>query len=410
MRLLCIVQNYPPERGPVRYTRNLAVGLAARGHDVRVVTALPHYPEGRPYEGHGRFLPQRRIEEGVEVIRVPVLMAGNRQPLRRIAGMATFAASALPAALAPPRPDVVIASIPPVPVAPLGILAAAVHRAPLVAMLRDVEPRITLELRGLADRAWAKQLVRLATSLYARADRLVVVHESQARSLTDAGVAATKIETIRHGIDVERFLSQAAKPSPVSLSRRAGRKVLLYAGTMGVAHDVDALVRAFSDPGIRSLPVDLVLVGGGELVERCAELLGRHRLDNVRLLPPVSLDVVPALLSEADALVTSYRSTGRPIAGMIGSKLYEYFAAGKPVFVHGDGVAAELVTRVGNGWAVGAGDLPAFRDALGRWLADPESSERMGALGRMHARRDFSIEARNDRWEQLLVGLCGAGK
>jgi colanic acid biosynthesis glycosyl transferase WcaI len=407
MRLLFIVQNYPPERGPVRYTSGLAEGMATRGHDVRVITGLPHYPEGKPHAGFGAWRPQTRVENGVEVVRVPLVVASNTQLARRVVGMATFGATALPSSLMGPRPDVIIASVPPVPVAMLGVAAATTHNAPLVMLLRDVEPKISFELRGIADRPWARAAIRASARLYDQADHLVVVHESQERSLTDHGVAAGKVETIRHGIDIERF-QQLADRGTASLPRRAGRKVLLYMGTMGVAHDVDVLVKAFDHPDVRRLPIDLVLIGGGELTGAIDAVIRDRKMENARLLPAVALEQVPGLLSSADALVTSYRTMDADIAGMIGSKLYEYCAAAKPILVHGTGVAADLVEQVGNGWRSAPGDVPALVRALTTMLDSPERATEMGLRGQAYARANFSLRSRHDRWEQLLGRLASS--
>src|SRR5215218_3650012 len=45
--------NYAPEpTGIAPYTSGLAEGLAARGHQVRVLTGLPHYPQWRVADGY----------------------------------------------------------------------------------------------------------------------------------------------------------------------------------------------------------------------------------------------------------------------------------------------------------------------------------------------------------------------
>jgi len=402
MRILFLVQNYPPERGPVRYTFLVASGLAARGHSVRVVTGLPHYPEGRAHPGYGRLRPRFAREQGVEVVRVPLLMAGNHQPLRRLLGMGTFAASAAIPALLGRRPDVLVASGPPVPVALLGAAAAALRRVPLVTLLRDVEPQITFELRGVQDRPWARALVEASACVYRRADRLVVVHESQVAPLTSYGIVPRRIETIRHGIDLGRFLADSQMAVPAPLPRRPGRAVALYAGTVGVAHDVDALVEAFGQARVRTLPVDLVVMGDGERAPRCRRLVDELRLDNVRVLPPVPLAHVPALLRQADLLVSSYRTQDREIAGMIGSKFYEYCAAGIPLLVRGTGVAADLVRQLGCGWCVVPGDIDGLVGSLSEFLGDRAAARARGERARAHAGAHFTFAARLDQWERLL--------
>jgi hypothetical protein len=56
---------------------------------MRLITALPHAPLGRPFEGFGRFWPDRRLDEHVTVWRLPTVMARHDQPVA--AGLVTRA-------------------------------------------------------------------------------------------------------------------------------------------------------------------------------------------------------------------------------------------------------------------------------------------------------------------------------
>jgi colanic acid biosynthesis glycosyl transferase WcaI len=61
LRVLIHGLNYAPEKvGVGRYTGEMADWLAQRGHDVRVVTAPPYYPEWRT----GGYSPERAARTG----------------------------------------------------------------------------------------------------------------------------------------------------------------------------------------------------------------------------------------------------------------------------------------------------------------------------------------------------------
>ena len=62
--------NYAPEpTGIAPYTTRLATGLAERGHDVRVLTGFPHYPQWRRDEASSRFRSEEEMH-GVLVRRL----------------------------------------------------------------------------------------------------------------------------------------------------------------------------------------------------------------------------------------------------------------------------------------------------------------------------------------------------
>ena len=147
MKLLFVRQNYPPERGAFRYIYNLATDLARRGHHVTVMTGTPHYPFSTPYPGYSRFFPISKMENGVKVIRLPLIMAANSQPLKRILGFLSFAIVLFPALLICGKPDLFVCSIPPITAGPAVHLVSRLRRIPLIMMLHDFEPLTSASLR-----------------------------------------------------------------------------------------------------------------------------------------------------------------------------------------------------------------------------------------------------------------------
>ena len=63
MKILIYGLNYSPElTGIGKYTGEMASWLAARGHEVRVVTAPPYYPAWSVREDYrGKLLPHRKL-------------------------------------------------------------------------------------------------------------------------------------------------------------------------------------------------------------------------------------------------------------------------------------------------------------------------------------------------------------
>ncbi len=398
MRILFLVQNYPPEPGAVRYTHEVAVALARRGHAVQVITPVPHYPAGRALDGFSRWRLSCRHEDGVHVMRVPVVMGSNRQPLRRLADFLSFLPAACLAALTNARPAVVVASVPPPTVAGLGFALGQLWRVPVVQMLRDVEPHLSFDLRGMATRRLPRALVQFANALYARAARVVVVEPAHAALLRGI-VPGERLAIIPRGLEIERFLAQARAPLDPPLPRRPGRALAVYLGTIGVVHALPRLVRAFADQALRALPLDLVLVGDGECAPECRRLIAEQHLTHITAFGAVAPALAAAVLHNADLLVASFADGVRAV----GLKLTEYFAAGKPVLVAGTCAAADLVARVGNGWVCAPPTPASLHAALTEFLADPAAAAQRGQRGQAYARCHFVAAPQHDSWERLLT-------
>lgn len=400
MRITLITQYYPPESGAVMYGRHLAVGLAARGHCITAVVEAPHFPTGRLLPGYQRFVPQMKREDGVQVLRLPLVMGSNTQHVRRMLGFLTFSTAALMSALLRSRPDVIIASVPPATSAAAGWAAARIQRCPFVALLRDIEPWRALKHRDMHTRRIGRLLISAFSAIYRNADRIVVMHEREIESLSAVGVPAGRVVVIPHGVDLS--LVSRSRGGTIHLRRRPGRLLLLYTGTIGLVHGLPALLRTMADPLIRSLPVDLAIVGDGQFRGECEQVVDTCRLENVTFYPPVEPAYVGEHLSQADVLVCSFRNDDDiPLC----SKFYEYCASGKPILVHGKNLAGAHVAEIGNGTACYAGRVEDLHLALRGFIDDYDTWMRRGLLGRDYAMRHFSQSSRDEQWVDLIDGL-----
>jgi colanic acid biosynthesis glycosyl transferase WcaI len=400
MRLIIITQYFPPERGPVRDIYNIAQEMSKRGHQITVVCALPNYPAGKPYPGYGKYLPKITMESGVRIIRTPVVMAGNCSPILRIIGVISFALSSLPWLLFAKRPDLIVATIPSVAGGLVGLFLSQLKAIPLVIDMKDVEPLRTFLIRNITNRWYARYLSKFFIGAYNRADKIVVPIEDEKNLLLENGVPINKIKLISHNIDVDEFLETAEHYSNCfQLPRKNNRFIALYMGTIGKADDHESLITAFGSENIRTLPVDLVIIGDGECTPACLNLINKMKLDNVFIFQPVALDWVPNILLQSDLLVC----TLGPNPFSRGSKFYEYLAAAKPILANSGGILERTIKEIGNGWAVNARETGSLEKALCCFLALSQTERKdMGRRGREFARKHYnSIDAHNS-WENLF--------
>lgn len=70
MRIQLWSYNYAPEETGIGIVSSVwAQAMSARGHDVRVIAAHPHYPEPR---WGTKLIPYRETREGIDVLRLPL--------------------------------------------------------------------------------------------------------------------------------------------------------------------------------------------------------------------------------------------------------------------------------------------------------------------------------------------------
>src|SRR4051794_26243910 len=153
MRILLVTHFYPPEIGaPQRRWSALVKRFVEAGHEVVVVTGLPHYPTPRLLPGARKrvFVPERG-PSNEWVIRVPFL-PNSRSPRGKLADQLVVAGLSTIAGLVQ-RIDLVLATVPGMPTAFGGELVGAVRGKPLVVEMRDAWPDLLFESGVASGRA-----------------------------------------------------------------------------------------------------------------------------------------------------------------------------------------------------------------------------------------------------------------
>lgn len=407
VRVVFLTQYYPPEVGaPQARISALARGLAARGVEATVHTCFPHYPGGEiraPYRN--RPVVEER-EDGVRVVRGAVYPAANRGFARRLAGHASFAASALATERRAGPADVVVVESPPLFLAGAAIPYARAKRARLVVNVADLWPDSAIELGALRSSAAIGAARAIERAAYRAAAAITCPTEGIATALERRRESAGKPALMRPAVDLERF-----EPAQRDCAAGAGEPLrVLYAGTIGMAHGLDTLLdataeieRAADGPG-----PEVTIAGDGAEAPALRARLEERGPGGVRMLGVVPGERVPELYARSDVAAVLLRD--RPVFhGALPTKMLEAMAAGRPVVLAARGEAANLIEATGAGLVVPPEDSRALAGALRALAADPARRARLGAAGRRAVERDFGRQAWLDRWHELL-STCAAGR
>ena len=390
MRVLLLSHYFSPEVGaPQVRLSALAAHLTARGDEVTVHAPPPHYPDGVIRTGYAnKPLSRARLADGTRIVRSLVYASPNRGVLRRLANHASFAASSVLTAPATGRQSVVIAESPPLFTAAAAVLHAGLKRAPLILNVADRWPASAIELGMITDRRAIALAVALERWCYRHAAAITVPTERMRATLERMPEAAGKVAVVAPAVDLERF-------DPAPRERHGGPLRVLYAGTLGLAHDLETLVEAAERAGPQI--VEVTIVGDGAR----AESLRARRIDNVRMLPAVDARSVPGLYAETDVGAVLLRDL--PIFDeALPTKLLEVMAAGRPVVAALRGEAARLIGQAGAGIVVEPGNSAALARAFVELAGDAGRVARAGQAGRACAELRFTRATAIGRWQQII--------
>jgi glycosyltransferase involved in cell wall biosynthesis len=237
---------------------------------------------------------------------------------------------------------------------------------------------------------------------YRHADKVVSMLPKALSYMQSRGMAADKFVYVPNGVDEEEWGDP--QPLPVEVAQRlqaireAGRPVVGYAGTHGLANALDDLLSAAQ---CLQGQAEVVLVGNGPERERLLARVEQEGLGNVHMLPSVPKQAVPSLLKAFD--ITFIGATPNPLYrfGISPNKLMDYMYAGKPVVMAID-AGNDPVGEAGCGITVPAGDVEAITQAVLRLTALPTAErEAMGQAGR-------AFILRNQTYTQLAQKFVGA--
>lgn len=404
VRVAILGINYAPEpTGIAPYTTGLARGLAARGHQVEVLTGFPHYPQWKRVAGSVGFRTDE-LDDQVRLRRLAHHVPRNPGGFGRAAMELTFGLQLLTTRWN--RPDVVVCVTPPLVAAMLSSVRArlAWGRPAIGLVLHDVYSMGVVEV-GAMSRGSA-QLVRALESTAVRlADSVAVIHDGFTDVLVDQlGVDRGRIRAIRNWNHVR-------PPDPVASAafRKAhgwgsDEVVILHAGNMGAKQGLENVVAAADLAARGDSRVRFILLGDGN--QRARLEAAAAGVPNLEILDPVSEEAFPAALGAADVLLVNERPGVAQMA--VPSKLTSYFTSGKPILAATDavGLTAQEITASGAGVRVPADRPDLLLSEAVRLGTDRAFAAELGEAGRRYSAAVLSADTALDHYERWVVDLA----
>jgi glycosyltransferase involved in cell wall biosynthesis len=409
MKILIIHQYYlmPGQAGGSRFNE-MARLWADQGHEVTVIAGTVDYASGKAPERYRRRWLFKERDGLVTVWRCYVPESYGRSYRGRMWAFFAFIFSATTAVLRAERPDIIVATSPPLIVAVPGVLAARLRgrTIPWIFEVRDLWPESAIATRVLSRRSpLSFALYALERWAYRFANRINVLTPSFREDILKRGLAAAdKIVFIPNGADLDHF-----RPGPLDNELRCqlgwgNRFVVLYAGAHGRANAVGQLVNAAEC--LRDRPDILIACVGDGTERKSLELLARdHGLENIVFLGPQPKDRMPLFVNGANAgaAVLQNNPTFRTVYP---NKVFDYMACGRPTLLAIDGVARRLVCEEARAGVFAEPENgPAIASAI-RYLADnPVLCEEMGARGYEWVMANASRRALAVRYLELMAEL-----
>ncbi|GAB1538952.1 glycosyltransferase family 4 protein [Scytonema sp. NUACC21] len=406
MRILIYSYNYYPEPiGIAPLMTELAEGLVKRGHQVRVVTAMPNYPERQIYKEYRGKSYLTEYKNGVEIQRSYVWIRPQPNLVDRIMLDASFVFTSFFPALFGWRPDVILSTSPSLPSCLPTALLGLLHSCPVVLNLQDILPEAAVHVGLLKNKWLIKAFAVLEKFAYSSATKISVIADGFVENLLGKGVPARKLVQIPNWVDVNFIRPLPKENNAFRVAHNLeGKFVVSYSGNIALTQGLETVVKAAAI--LRDVPdIAFVIVGEEKGLQRLQKACDECGANNVLLLPFQPREHLPEMLAAADVgLVVQKKNV---ISFNMPSKIQVLLASGRALVasVPGNGTAARAIRQSGGGVIVPPEDPQALAQAILDLYKHPERVKTLGYNSRKFAVEQYSFEQALSQYESLFYSL-----
>ncbi len=339
---------------------------------------------------------------GVEVIQAPILLAQRQSYPRRIWTYARFMRWAQSTAKHLPRPDVILASSPPLTVGNMAAKVARYHQIPFVFEVRDLWPELPEAVGALNHPILKLAARRMAHRVYEAADHVVALSDGMKERIPLWGVDPRRITVVSNASDNGLFGGREQRDAIRTRMGWDKQFVCLYPGSMGFMNGLDYCLDCAKILDARGITdIHLALMGDGARREHLAARIRDEGIRSAALYDAVTKRDMPGYLSAADIGISCFLPIP-PMEANSANKYFDFLSAGLPVVINYGGWQATALRETGAGVSVDGHRPEAMADAIVRLQNDPEARAEMGRRARRLAQERYDRDLLVDRLEHVL--------
>jgi glycosyltransferase involved in cell wall biosynthesis len=378
---------YPEETSTGYYITKIAEGLA-QFFEVHVLCGQP------AYFARGTRAPRREKHKGVEIERCLGTTLDKNVMLYRLLNLVTLSLSIFFRALFQfKRGDEALVVTAPPTFPFITALACRLRGATYLLLIHDNYPEILIAVKNVSPRALIVRVMNwMNRRLYRGATKIIVVGRDMKELLTEKlDGDDTRIVTIPNWAELERV-----DPKPREHNALLGelglreKFVLLYAGNMGYANDLESIMWSAQQLASRD-DFHFLFIGNGVKRGWLEATVKKHSLGNVTILPPRLRDDQTNFLNACDIAIISL--VDKMLGVSMPSRTYNTLASGKPMIGIADPASelARVIDEEQVGWIVPPGKQELLLKTILEAQSCPQQLASMGSRARLAAEKKYSL-------------------
>lgn len=387
MNITIISNNYYPEDSGIGLYSSGMAEFLAKTHNVKVITAMPYYPQWEIYsEYKDKPTFYRETINKVEVLRFKQYTPKNPTFLKRIFQMSHFFIGSIVNVFKIKKNDVVIVVMPFTISIILGRLVKLFNGGKLVVHVQDFEFDAAFET-GLSKKSGvlAKLIFPVERFLLNRADIVSTISYGMLKKLETKTNSSTSY--FPNWIDYSKINPETAKPNKLFDPNKFN---ILYSGNIGAKQDWDFFID-FVKACQENSKVKVYLIGEGAKRKEVVEKIGNF--SNCTYFPPVRYEELNDLLCNADLHILFQKST--VVDTVMPSKILGMMASAKPSIVTGheeSEVKHNFEISKGGFYFYNENKLNQIMTKIHHLIESPKDSDEIGNNARKFIVEKFSME------------------
>jgi colanic acid biosynthesis glycosyl transferase WcaI len=362
MKFLVLTQFFPPETGaPQTRLSEFTQNLVKLGHEVEVLTAMPHYPAGKISKAYQNKFYVKEDYKGIPTHRV-WLYAAQGKSIQRLMCYLSFTLTALFGLFVCKKPDYIFINSGPLFLSLTGRIFSVIWNRPVLFNVADLWPRSVEQLSGTGGFGLLKKLaLALESWSYKKAKFVTAVTEGiKTILLTEKIVPEAKVLFLPNGVNTDLYNPHNPNLNAEQLRHKLNLKdkfIFIYSGNHGFAHALDNILNAAKiiqnqlQQDALLEKIHFLFVGDGSDKTRLLQIKEDLQLKNVSFLDPVSQDILVEYLHAADVGLINIRNTHlanetRP------AKMFPMMSMEKPILFAGFGEGADIIKNCNGGLVI----------------------------------------------------------
>jgi glycosyltransferase involved in cell wall biosynthesis len=374
---------FPDEGGATR-SYWFVKGLIKAGYKVLVISSI----HDRCSRSPGRY-----EFDGIEVEYLDIKYSNRMNKREKVNAFISFFIGCMKVMRKELNIDLVYATSTPLTVGIPALYFRIFHRTKYIFEVRDLWPDFPIAIGAIRNKIIIFFLKLLERCIYLKSEHIVALSPGMKDGVIKTGIRTEKVSVIPNMSKPDLFYPRQKNNALFSKYQELKAPyTIVHFGTMGPANGLDYFIdAAHVMSSSQNQTIKFILIGGGSEEERLKALVETKKLKNVVFRGYMNTFDISDYINCCDVSFVSFADlpilqTNSP------NKLFDSFAAGKPVIVNSAGWTKTLVEEFNCGFYVDPKNPMDLATKIQELEHDSHLSSRMAQNSRMLAISKFNRE------------------